>query len=67
MADRPVARPKNWRRTHYTTTSSGTQPPGESPDKWPTTAAPGHNGGSFSNAGPYLPYGIGAFGFRQTS
>jgi len=65
MSDRPPARPKSWRRPNRSTRTTDAKPAAS--DSLPTNAAPGHQGGSFTEADPKIASSRGGFGFRVWS
>jgi hypothetical protein len=67
MSERPPARPKSWRRQSVGLPAADAAKEPETADNPPTHAAPGHQGGSFSDARYESLTTRGQLGFRVWS
>jgi hypothetical protein len=67
MSERPPARPKSWRRAERAAPAAAVDTKPAVKDGLPTNAAPGHQGGSFTEADPRVASSRGGFGFRVWS
>jgi hypothetical protein len=67
MSERPPARPKSWRRQAIGLPSNGEGKQATEDEALPTHSAPGHQGGSFSDAGYHSETSRGQIGFQVWS